>query len=257
MQPGPDWGRAPALPRSRPTGTALVIVGCLLAAPAWAAAAHPADAPPIAARQEIVRLLAPHTVRARPDVGAGALAVVGDLRPITGARTVLPVLAQRRDDRGRSWLRVRLPGRALGDDPPPRTGWIRAARARRSATAWHIAVDLRARRVAVHRDGRRVRSFRAIVGTPSTPTPRGEHFVEENVRLPAGRAGAPFALALSARSAVLQEFDGGPGQIALHGLDNIGGTLGTAASHGCVRLAGADIAWLAARIRPGVPVSIR
>jgi len=71
-----------------------------------------------------------------------------------------------------------------------------------------------------------------------------------------GSAGAPYALALSARSNVLQEFEGGPGQIALHGVANLGGTPGTAISHGCVRLANRQIAWLAARIAPGVPVTI-
>ena len=70
------------------------------------------------------------------------------------------------------------------------------------------------------------------------------------------QSGAPFALALSARSNVLAEFDGGPGQTALHGVANIGGIPGTAVSHGCVRLATPDITWLAARIRPGVPVTI-
>jgi lipoprotein-anchoring transpeptidase ErfK/SrfK len=68
--------------------------------------------------------------------------------------------------------------------------------------------------------------------------------------------GGPFALALSARSDVFQEFDGGPGQIGIHGRDGLGGTLGTAASHGCIRLATADIDWLAARIAPGVPATI-
>ena len=71
-----------------------------------------------------------------------------------------------------------------------------------------------------------------------------------------GSAGAPFALALSARSDVLQEFEGGPGQIAIHGVGSLGGTPGTAVSHGCVRLANRDIRWLAARIAPGVPVTI-
>jgi lipoprotein-anchoring transpeptidase ErfK/SrfK len=101
-----------------------------------------------------------------------------------------------------------------------------------------------------------LRAFAAIVGKPSTPTPRGRFFVEENIRMLPGAVGAPFALATSARSNVLQEFDGGPGQIALHGLDNVGGELGTAASHGCVRLADSTVAWLAARISPGVPVTI-
>jgi lipoprotein-anchoring transpeptidase ErfK/SrfK len=111
--------------------------------------------------------------------------------------------------------------------------------------------------VSVYRAGRLVRRVPAIVGRAATPTPRGEFFVEENVRLRAGRPGAPFALAASARSNVLQEFDGGPGQIALHGRGNLRGALGTAASHGCVRLADPDIGWIAARIRAGVPVTIR
>jgi lipoprotein-anchoring transpeptidase ErfK/SrfK len=111
--------------------------------------------------------------------------------------------------------------------------------------------------VTVYRQGRAVRVFKAIVGKPSTPTPLGEFFVEESVQLRATQVGAPFALALSARSNVLQEYAGGPGQIALHGLDNIGGVLGTAVSHGCVRLADSAVRWLVAgRIGPGVPVTI-
>jgi lipoprotein-anchoring transpeptidase ErfK/SrfK len=94
------------------------------------------------------------------------------------------------------------------------------------------------------------------VGKPATPTPLGAFFVEEAVQLRSEDAGAPFALALSARSDVLQEFDGGPGQIALHGLSNVGGVLGTAVSHGCVRLADEATRWLVVRIGPGVPVTI-
>ena len=108
----------------------------------------------------------------------------------------------------------------------------------------------------VYRRGQPVRIFKAVVGKPSTPTPHGEFFVEEAIQLRATDVGAPFALALSARSDVLQEFDGGPGQIALHGLHNIGGVLGSAVSHGCVRLADAAMRWLVVRIGPGVPVSI-
>lgn len=73
----------------------------------------------------------------------------------------------------------------------------------------------------------------------------------------AGAVGAPFALALSARSDVLQTFAGGPGQIGLHGLTNVGGVLGTAVSHGCVRLENGAMQWLVARVGAGVPVTIR
>ncbi len=144
-----------------------------------------------------------------------------------------------------------LPGRPDGS-----TGWITQHGTRPLVTAWRIVVDLAARRVIVYRTGRAIRTFQAVVGKPSTPTPTGQFFVEETVQMQAGEPGGPFALALSARSNVLQEFEGGPGQIAIHGRNNLGGTLGTAASHGCIRVDTRSIDWLAARIGPGTPVTI-
>src|SRR4029079_13771923 len=149
-------------------------------------------------------------------------------RPITGERTILPVIGQATGRAGLAWLRVRLPGRPSG-----RTGWIVKRATAHGLTSWHIVVHTSSRLVKVYRWSRLNRVFKAIVGKPSTPTPLGEFFVEESVLMPAGAVGGPVALALSARSAVLQEFAGGPGQIAIHGLENIGGVLGSATSHGC------------------------
>ena len=104
--------------------------------------------------------------------------------------------------------------------------------------------------------GHVMRRFPAIVGTPSTPTPRGRFFIEEALALSPTDHGGPFALATSARSAVLQEFEGGPGQIAMHGTNGLSGALGTAASHGCIRLSTGAITWLARRIGAGVPLTI-
>ena len=165
---------------------------------------------------------------------------------------MLPVLGSRIGSDGGRWLHVRLPGRPNGH-----TGWIRQCATRARRRAWHIVVDIvDATRDRLSRTAGRCAIFKAVVGKPSTPTPRGEFFVEESIQLRASDVGAPFALALSARSDVFQEFDGGPGQIALHGLDNVGGVLGTAASHGCVRLADATMRWLVTRVGPGVPVTI-
>lgn len=108
----------------------------------------------------------------------------------------------------------------------------------------------------VYRHALPVRRFPAVIGKPSTPTPKGDFFVEESLALPATEAGAPDALALSARSEVFQEFEGGPGQIAIHGVDNIGGVPGTAVSHGCIRLATRPMHWLAFHIAPGTPVTV-
>ena len=172
-------------------------------------------------------------------------------RPLTGERTVLPVLGDARAADGGRWLHVRLPGRPNGH-----TGWIEQPGTFASKTSWHLVVHTSTRRVIVYQRGRPVRIIKAVVGKPSTPTPHGEFFVEEAIQLRASAVGAPYALALSARSTVLQEFDGGPGQIGIHGLANVGGVPGSAVSHGCVRLDAAAMRWLVARIGPGVPVTI-
>jgi lipoprotein-anchoring transpeptidase ErfK/SrfK len=234
----------------------LAVAACLLGFGTWCQTALAAGRSRVAAQQQVVALLAGHGVRDAPTGASRAIAFVAATRPITGERTALPVLAQAVDRRGRFWLRVRLPGRAVGGQRPPATGWISATHAQLATTSWHIVVDLGARRALIYRQGIEVRSYPAIVGKPSTPTPTGQYFVEENVSLAASAPGAPFALATSDRSNVLQEFDGGPGQIALHGLDNLGGRLGTAASHGCIRLADTAITWLAAHIHAGVPITI-
>jgi lipoprotein-anchoring transpeptidase ErfK/SrfK len=55
---------------------------------------------------------------------------------------------------------------------------------------------------------------------------------------------------------VLQEFGGGPGQIAIHGTDLLSGALKSAASHGCIRLSPPAITWLAYRVGGGVPLTV-
>jgi lipoprotein-anchoring transpeptidase ErfK/SrfK len=141
-----------------------------------------------------------------------------------------------------------LPGR-----PNSSSGWIRRGGTQQQVTGWNIRINSANRHVYVYYYGHLTRNFLAVVGKPSTPTPTGQFFVEESIIMPLSDPGGPFALALSARSNVLQEFDGGPGQIGIHGRVGLGGDLGQAESHGCIRLDTADIDWLAARINPGTP----
>jgi lipoprotein-anchoring transpeptidase ErfK/SrfK len=170
-------------------------------------------------------------------------------RPLTKVRTILPVLGQ--GGRDGAWLRVRLPGRPNGH-----VGWISTRGTRATETDWRILVSLSARRVTVVQSGRTVRRFRAVVGKSSTPTPRGSFFVEEALALSPGEPGGPYALATSARSNVFQEFEGGPGQIGIHGTRHLNGAPGSAASHGCIRLRARAITWLARRIGAGVPLTV-
>jgi lipoprotein-anchoring transpeptidase ErfK/SrfK len=232
--------------RRRRRPLALLLAPVALVALTSTGAAASVGAAAVRPTQELVTLFAPHEARSKPAARSTPLGLVPARTPITQGRTVLPVLA-----RDGEWLKVRLPGRPNGH-----TGWINRAATTRSVTNWHIVVDPARRRVTIYRAGRPVRVFKAVVGKRSTPTPPGQFFVEESIALRPGDVGAPFALALSARSNVLQEFDGGPGQIALHGLENVGGVLGTAVSHGCIRLGNDVMRWLVSRIGPGVPVTI-
>ncbi len=240
---------SPRRPRSRRRRLRGAVAGVAVLAAVFGTAVAGATATPAAAApavQPLAVLLGDHAARRAPHAGAGRIEVVAARRPLTRIRTVLPVLGRRG-----GWLRVRLPGRPNGH-----TGWIVSARTRAASTPWRIEVGLAARRVIVFREGRVVRRFTAVVGKRSTPTPRGRFFVEEALRLRRDEPGAPFALATSARSNTLQEFDGGPGQIALHGIAHLSGAPGTASSHGCIRLATPAIAWLASRIGAGTPVTI-
>jgi hypothetical protein len=216
----------------------VALLVCLIAA---AAVAARAEAAPIAS------LKRPAAVFRAANVHTSTRRVIPLRTPLSRQRTSLPVLGRRG-----AWLHVLLPGRPNGH-----SAWIRARAATVTSNPWRIMIRVRSRRLFILQDGRIVRSFPVVVGKPSTPTPRGHFFVEEALILPPRSPGSPIAYALSARSTVYQEFDGGPGQIAIHGTYGIGGTLGEAESHGCIRMASTALNWMVRRFGTGTPVDIR
>lgn len=236
----------------------LAVVAGLLLMSAAAQPARSAATPEIAPEQPLVTLLSVKSVHRKPIFGSRSLVGLADQRPLTLVRTSLPILGQMTDAEGRAWLRVRLPGRVFDRKTPPPTGWITAFDTKLSSTPYHLVLTIGTRSLHVYREGKRVKTFKVVVGKPSTPTPRGEFFIEETMRLPRKHVGYPFALATSARSRVFKEFMGGPGQIAFHGMVNIPGSkMGTAASNGCIRMTTTAIMWLGARIKAGTPLTIR
>jgi lipoprotein-anchoring transpeptidase ErfK/SrfK len=166
----------------------------------------------------------------------------------------LLVLAERLEPGGRLWLRVRLPERPNGA-----SAWIPADRTRITGTPWRIVVTVGTRTVALEHDGRAVRVFRAVVGAPNTPTPTGLYAISERISQPdpTGFYG-PWVLLLTAYSNTLGRFDGGPGQISIHGRDgtSLQDPLGSARSHGCIRIDNSAIRLLARVAVEGTPVII-
>jgi lipoprotein-anchoring transpeptidase ErfK/SrfK len=169
-----------------------------------------------------------------------------------GVPTVFAVLGARLDRRCRaSWYRVQLPIRPNGV-----TGWVRASAVSERALRVRIVVDLSQRSVTLYRGRRQLLVTTAAIGSPSTPTPTGRYFVNQKLVAPdpLGPFG-PAALGISAFSPVLQEWaQGGP--IAIHGT-NQAELLGSAISHGCIRVSNDAVERLWRLVPTGTPVLIR
>jgi lipoprotein-anchoring transpeptidase ErfK/SrfK len=276
----PLRGRSPRADRPLPRGVllALPVAACgviALPVPADAASAAPAASAPLTAsasstapaasaasepgwaptgkRARVARVVVPTAVRERPGDGKRT-GWLGTQARWTGGPVRLLVLAGARDRAGGLWLKVRLPAR-----PNTAAGWIDADHARTATTRWRIRIRTRARTVAVYRDGRLKRRFGAVVGEPSTPTPHGLFAIWEKDRQPdPGGFLGPWALHLTAHSNVLRNYGGGPGRVAIHGRAGASllDPLGTARSHGCVRVDNTHVGWMARTLGPGTPVRV-
>ncbi|MDO8187604.1 L,D-transpeptidase [Conexibacter sp. JD483] len=201
----------------------------------------------------VARILFATKATAEPGRGR-LLARLTPVAPLGGGEAQYAVTGQKVVD-GRLYVRVMLARRPNGS-----AGWVAGDDVALDRTRWRIGVDLRARTVTVAYDGRRVKTIRAVVGSPLSPTPRGRFAVSELLpQRPASGFYGSLVIPLTAYSDTYTEYQGGPGRVAIHGR---GGTsladpLGTASSHGCVRISNGDADWLARRIEPGVPVTVR
>jgi lipoprotein-anchoring transpeptidase ErfK/SrfK len=150
------------------------------------------------------------------------------------------------------WMQVLLPIRPNGSQ-----GWIRATDVTTTTTDYQVRIGLSAHHLTLVKAGAPVFDTAVVIGKNQTPTPTGIFYVTDPVDLqssPNGSYGA-FALGLSGFSNVLTSFNGGPGQIAVHGTpyaDQVGQDL----SNGCVRIPNPLILILAKIVPLGTPVVI-
>lgn len=155
------------------------------------------------------------------------------------------------DDVEGGWLQVYLPER-----PNESQGWVSRTNVSLATDNEHIVVSLSTLRVTLYRAGVQVFQAPAATGAPDAPTPTGHFYVTEVLQLTdPGDAYGPYALGLSGFSNTYYSFEGGPGQIAIHGT-NQPWVIGGYASHGCVRLTNPEITALATQVPAGTPVDI-
>jgi hypothetical protein len=227
-------------------------LGAILALPA-VARADGVDPITATGRTALVaRVVVPSVVR----TGIGTGRILDNLKPTWadgGGPVQLLVLDERHDGSGRStFLRVLLPRR-----PNATSGWIDANQVKLRTTPWRLEVSTAERTLTVLEAGVVKRRMSVVVGRARTPTPLGLTAILDRTRAaPDGFLGS-WILRLAIHSDVIRT-ELGHGQVAIHGR---GGTslrtpLGTAGSHGCIRLANSDIEWLARIAQPGTPVLI-
>jgi lipoprotein-anchoring transpeptidase ErfK/SrfK len=226
-------------------------MACAVALPAAAhAVALPSHPQPGAKSAWTARVLEPVDALERPGAGA-SLPRLGRRAPFWGGPNVLLVLdAKTVDDVDYVKVLLKRMPAGLG-------GWIPAANVKLARTTRRVVVDLSSRTVTIRDAGRAILRARAVIGAPSTPTPAGQFAIDAPVDQPRGGVLGRRILAIAAYSRALARYQGGIPQTAFHAYEKLGDPLGTAASHGCVRVQQKTLTRLLRLAPRGTPVLIR
>ena len=149
------------------------------------------------------------------------------------------------------WVKVKVPVRPNGTQ-----GWVEATDLMMYRVDGRFVIDLSERQLTYFEDGEMVLTTPVAVGSKRNPTPEGDFFVTDNVSLAdPGSAWGPHAFGISARSDTITEYNGGDGIIGIHGT-NRPGSIGNAASLGCIRVPNEVITRLHEMVPIGTPVEI-
>ena len=196
----------------------------------------------------VARVRAGRSVALHAQPGGSTIKRLGP-RTEFGSTRVLAVVAKR----GR-WLGVSVPERPNGT-----LGWVdgRSDALDRGRVKVALRADLSARRVDLRVDGKLVKRMKVAIGRPGSPSPTGRFAITD--KIPGNRYGPYYGCCILAMSA--EQPNPPPGwkggnRMAIHGT-NSPGTIGAAASAGCLRGADRDLQTLMRRVPLGTPIFIR
>jgi L,D-transpeptidase catalytic domain len=168
-----------------------------------------------------------------------------------GTTNLVLVLGGAKRVGGSLWVEVRLPGA-----PDDVRGWVRrSALGGYTPVRTRLVVDRERLTATLERGRRRVFRARVAIGTASTPTPAGHFYVRNQLSRYRSPFYGPLAFGTSARSPGLSDWPAG-GFVGIHGTnrpDLIPGRV----SHGCIRMANADIVRLARLMPIGTLLTVR
>jgi len=193
-------------------------------------------------------------IRDAPDPTAPVVRTLPNPRLINGdpgAAVPLVFLVTDTPDDACDWVQVMLPVRPNGS-----TGFVRRSEVTLTPNPYRIEVRLEEYRLLVFQDDQPIMDTKIGRATDVTPTPPGQYYITELVKPPnPDGAYGPYAYGLSGFSEVLETFNGGPGQLAIHGT-NQPQLIGQKVSHGCIRIHNDEITRLAGILPLGVPVTV-
>ncbi len=127
-----------------------------------------------------------------------------------------------------------------------------------------ITVDHDAQTVRVFKDGDVAKTYRVAVGQAKYPTPKGRFAVDRKEKNPvwqvpdsdwAGSMAGKTIPGGSPQNPLVARWVGISGSVGFHGTKDIG-SLGSRASHGCVRMNPSDVIDLYDRVEVGTPILI-
>ena len=208
--------------------------------------------PAAPAAQWTARVLGPADVRRVPRASAAIWFRTDGFAQYSGVPAVLLVTGAFREVSDREWVKVLLTARPNGA-----SGWMRRTDVRLIVAPLRIRVHLAARTLELWRGKTRLSSYPVGIGTSQAPTPVGRFAIDDKVvTRPSDRPSyGPYILTVTAHSNVLFRFNGGDGQIAIHGI-GVAGRVGVAASHGCLVLAPAALRSIWRWVARGTPIEV-
>jgi lipoprotein-anchoring transpeptidase ErfK/SrfK len=165
------------------------------------------------------------------------------------------LLSELRDPRGARWVR----GHLLHIRPRLRKADLRRA------YPTYVSVSRGSRIVRLFKRLRRVRTYRVAVGAAGYATPAGLHRVQSKQVNPtwyvpnrawAGSLAGQVIGPSDPRNPLKARFIALGGGVGFHGTADLG-SIGQAASHGCIRMRVPDVINLYNRVSVGTPVLIR
>jgi len=127
-----------------------------------------------------------------------------------------------------------------------------------------VTVSTSERKARLFRRGKFVKAYTVAIGSAEFPTPQGQFVVQSMQKNPAWNVpNSAWAGSLAGQSIpggdpsnpLVARWIGFNGSVGFHGTAS-SGSLGSAASHGCIRMAPSDVIDLFERVRPGTPVLV-